>query len=105
IAEFAGDHVVVAMALHRAGDQFLVAALAVGVRAVEKIDADLARTAHRIYRRIAIGLIVERRHRRTAQTDRGNLDPAEYAPPHIFAPQQPRPKTSATRLGPRDSPV
>src|SRR5690348_6490817 len=41
IAEFAGNHVLFAMALYRAGDQFLIAALAVGVRAVEKIDADL----------------------------------------------------------------
>jgi len=65
IAKLAGDHVLVAMALYRASDQFLVAALSVGIRAVEKIDADLARMAQGIDRRILVGLIVERGHCRT----------------------------------------
>jgi hypothetical protein len=73
------------MALYRAGDQFLIAALAVGVRAVEKIDADLARRAQSVYRRICVGLVVKRCHRRAAETDRGDLEPAETAPLHPFA--------------------
>jgi len=43
-AEFAGSHIVVADAPYRGGDQLLIAALAVGIRAVVKIDSDLART-------------------------------------------------------------
>jgi hypothetical protein len=50
IAELAGDHVLVAIALYRVSDQFLVAALTVGVRAVEKIDADLTRAAQGVDR-------------------------------------------------------
>jgi hypothetical protein len=84
IAELAGDHVVVAMALHRAGDQFLVAALSVGIRAVEKIDADLARMAQGIDRRISVRLVIERCHRRAAETDRRDLEPTEHAPSHSF---------------------
>jgi hypothetical protein len=52
IAKFAGNHVVFAMAPYRLGGQLLVAALAIGVGVIEKIDANLARTAHRIDRRI-----------------------------------------------------
>jgi len=59
IAKLAGDHVIVAMVLYRVGNQLLVAALAVGVRAVEKIDADLARMAQGIDRRISVGLVVK----------------------------------------------
>src|SRR6516162_960446 len=73
------------MALRRAGDQFLVAAMTVGVRAVEEIDADLARVVHRIDRRISVGLIIERRHRRTAEPDRRDLEPTEPAPLHPYA--------------------
>src|ERR1700738_3607788 len=72
------------MALYRASDQFLVAALSVGVRAVEEIDADLARAAQGGDRRIAVRLIVERRHRRAAETDRGNLESTKPAPLHSF---------------------
>src|SRR6516162_8913578 len=43
IAEFARDDVIVAAPLYRMGDQLLVFALAVSVRSVKKIDADLAR--------------------------------------------------------------
>src|SRR5215472_11752697 len=43
IAELGRDHVIVAMPLCRAGDQLLVLALTVGIRGVEKIDADPAR--------------------------------------------------------------
>jgi hypothetical protein len=35
------------MASYRASDEFLIAALTVGIRAVEKIDTDLARVAAR----------------------------------------------------------
>jgi hypothetical protein len=52
--------VLIVMALHRASDQLLVAALSVGIQAVEKIDADLARVPQRIDRRIPVGLVVER---------------------------------------------
>jgi hypothetical protein len=45
MAKLAGDHVLVAMALYPASDQFLVAAPTVGIRAVKKIDADLTRAA------------------------------------------------------------
>src|ERR1700719_2210702 len=65
---------------NRASDQFLVAAPTIGVRAVQKLDADLARAAQDVDRRVFIGLVVERRHRRTAETDRGNLKLAEHAP-------------------------
>src|SRR6266478_9925641 len=66
------------MALYPASDQFLVAAPTVGVRAVKKIDADLTRAAQGFDRRISVGLVVERRHRRAAETDRGpNQDPAQ----------------------------
>jgi len=64
----------VAIALYRVSDQFLVSALAIGVRAVEKVDADLTRTAQGVDRGISVGLIVERRHRRATETDRGNLE-------------------------------
>src|SRR5689334_4323070 len=43
IAELGRNYVIVAMPLYCTGDQFLVPALAVGIRGVEKIDADLAR--------------------------------------------------------------
>src|ERR1700730_14664564 len=72
------------MARYCASDQFLVAALTVGVRAVEKIDADLARAAQGADRRIAVRLIVERCHRRAAETDRGNLESTKPAPLHSF---------------------
>src|ERR1700730_17886550 len=72
------------MARYCASDQFLVAALTVGVRAVEKIDADLARATQGADRRIAVRLIVERRHRRAAETDRGNLESTKPAPLHSF---------------------
>src|SRR5882724_8351108 len=85
ITEFAGDHVLVAMTPDRASDQFLVAAPTICVRAVQKIDPDLARAAQGVDRRIFIGLVVERRHRRAAETDRGNLEPAEPAPLHPSA--------------------
>src|SRR6516162_6776261 len=71
--------------LYRAGDQFLVAAMPVGVRAVEKVDADLARMPDCIDRRISVGLVVEGRHRRAAETDRRDLELAEPAPLHPFA--------------------
>ena len=61
------------MPLDRAGDQLLVAAGAVGVRGVEEIDAELARPADRRDRRIRVGLVVERRHRRAAEPDRRHL--------------------------------
>src|SRR5438552_12584192 len=85
ITEFAGDHVLVPMALDCVSDQFLIAALTVTVRAVEKIDADLARPAQGLDRRISVGLIVERRHRHAAEPDRGNLKPAESPPLHPSA--------------------
>src|SRR5205823_14158739 len=78
------------MALDCVSDQFLIAALTVSVRAVEKIYADLARAAQGLDRRISVGLIVERRHRRTAETDRGNLKPAEPPPLHPLPPQTPQ---------------
>lgn len=65
------------MALYRTSDQFLVAAPTVGIRAVKKIDADLTRAAQGFDRRISVGLVVKWRHRRAAETDRGNLEPAE----------------------------
>ena len=43
IAELGRDDVIVAVPLYRAGNQFLVLSLAVGIRGIEKIDADLAR--------------------------------------------------------------
>ena len=88
IAELAGDHVLVAMALHRASDQFLVTAQTIGVRAVKKMHADLARAAQSVNRHIFIGLIVERRHCCAAETDRGNLKPAKPPPFHPSTPVQ-----------------
>src|SRR6266404_8402109 len=79
----------VAMALYPASDQFLVAAPTVGIRAVKKIDADLTRSAQGFDRRISVGLVVERRHRRAAETDRGNLEPAKPAPLHPSASSTP----------------
>src|SRR5580700_7439957 len=80
-------------------DQFLIAALTVSVRTVEKIYADLTRAAQGLDRRISVGLIVERRHRRTAETDRGNLKPAEAPPLHLLPPQtlSPAPGKAAVR--------
>src|SRR5689334_8849596 len=72
------------MGLDCVSNQFLIAALTISVRAVEKIYADLARAAQGLDRRISVGLIVERRHRRAAETDRGNLKPAESPPLHPF---------------------
>jgi hypothetical protein len=51
-------------------DQFLIAALTVSVRAVEKIHADLTRAAQGLDRRISVGLIIER-HRRHKKLDSG----------------------------------
>ena len=82
IAELGGDDVLVAMTPYRAGDQLLVAASTVSIRAVEKIDADLARAAQGVDRRLFIGLVVERRHCRAAETDCRNFKPAEPAPLH-----------------------
>ena len=48
IAEFGRDDVIVAVPLYRMGDQLLVFALAVSVRGVKKIDADLARARWRV---------------------------------------------------------
>src|SRR5439155_11282074 len=90
IAKLAGDDVLVPMALDCVSDQFLIAALTVSVRAVEKIYADLARAAQGLDRRISVGLIVERRHRRAAETDRGNLKPAESPPLHPSASSNPQ---------------
>src|SRR5437016_3680123 len=72
------------MALYRVSDQFFVFAPTVGIRAVEKVDADLARAAQGVDRGISVGLIVERRHRRATETDRGNLQSTEPAPLHSF---------------------
>ncbi len=73
IAEFAGDYVFVPMAGDRLGYQLLVAAGAVGVRAVEEIDAELARPADRRDPGRPVGVVVERRHRRAAEPDRRHL--------------------------------
>jgi hypothetical protein len=58
------------MALYRASDQFLVAALTVGVRAVEKIDADLTRAVQDADRRIAVGLIALLTNRKFRERER-----------------------------------
>ena len=50
---------------------------AVGVGGVEKIDAELARPADRRDRRVRIGRVVERRHRRAAEPDRRDLQLAQ----------------------------
>src|ERR1700738_4066204 len=73
------------MALYRASDQLLVAAQTVGIRAVEKIHADLTRAAQCVNRHIAVGLVVERRHRRAAETNRGNFECPEPALLHTSA--------------------
>src|SRR2546423_10463896 len=78
------------MALDCVSDQFLIAALTVSVRAVEKIYADLGRAAQGLGRRISVGLIVERRHCRAAETDRGNLKPAESSSLHPSASSNPQ---------------
>src|SRR6516162_8644717 len=88
--------------LYRAGDQFLVAAMPVGIRAVEKIDADFARMPDCIDRRISVGLVVERRHRRTAETDRKDLELTELAPLHAAASSTYR--LDLTSCGPRPLP-
>jgi hypothetical protein len=55
---YAGDHVPVPMARDCVSDQFLIAALTVSVRAVEKIYADLPISRARRKVSIAAGLIV-----------------------------------------------
>jgi hypothetical protein len=83
IAELAGDHIVVAMPGDRLGEQLLVAAVAIGVGAVEKIDAELTRSMDRADRLIAVRLVVKRRHRRAAEPNRTYLQTAQLALLHF----------------------
>ena len=56
---------------------------AIGIRGVEKVDAELGGAADRLDRRCGIGLAVKRRHGRAAQTDRRHLQLAELATFHL----------------------
>ena len=87
------------MPLYRTGDQFLVLALAVGVRSVEKIDAKLARPLQGFDRGRSVGLVVERRHRRAAEPDHGNFEPAEPASLHPVPPHCTLARSQYTILG------
>src|SRR5882672_5158689 len=58
---------------YRASDQFLVAALTIGVRPGAKTNAAPTRAAQDVNRRTSVRPVVERPHRRTAETNRRNL--------------------------------
>jgi len=60
-----------------------------GALRLQKIDADLTRAAQGFDRRISVGLVVERRHRRAAETAETSSPPSLRR--CILLPPQPRP--------------
>jgi len=66
IAELAGDDVIVPALADRPADQLLVAAIAIGVRCIEEVDAEFTGAADRVDRRCRIGLAIKWRHCRAA---------------------------------------
>ena len=75
LAEFRDQHDLVAPALQRAAEQFLVLAPAIHVRAVEKIDAEIDRLLHQRHAGRVVARPVDPRQRHAAEPDRGDLRP------------------------------
>jgi hypothetical protein len=82
IAELAGDDVIVPALADRPADQLLVAAIAIGVRCIEEVDAEFTGAADRVDRRCRIGLAIKWRHCRAAEAERRDLQRTELSPLH-----------------------
>ena len=98
IAKLARDDVIAAVPSDRLGYELLVAAAAVAVGGIEKIDADLARPPDRRDPRGAVGLAVEWGHRAAAETDGRNLQLPKPATLHAVPPNK------SARAGPASGP-
>src|ERR1700747_659236 len=98
IAKLTRDDVIAAVPSDRLGYELLVAATAVAVGGIEKIDADLARPPDRRDPRGAVGLAVEWGHRAAAETDGRNLQPPKPATLHAVPPNK------SARAGPASGP-
>jgi hypothetical protein len=80
--ELGRDHVLVAVALDRPPDEFLVAQRAIQLRGVEKVDPQLERALDRRDCLRFVGGPVESRHAHAAKPECRHLEVGKFAPLH-----------------------